>query len=138
LREEIDQAITSLSPPTLSTLLHLPQPRLITTLPRINASFQETLRYHTSSYSLRVVQADTILPPSLIGNNTGFSLRKGEEVVCVSRTNQVDKDSDWGKDADVWDGERFLNEKRQKGSMMPFGGGISMVSKSTQLSGETR
>jgi len=128
LKDEVTEAVSKLSPPALSTLLHLPQLELIANLPHVNAALQETLRYHTSSYSIRLVEADINLPASLCGNQTGFSLRKGDEMVCVTRMCHVDKEAEWGPDADVWDAERFLDGTRQKGPMMPYGGGVSMVS----------
>lgn len=57
----------------------------------------------------------------------GYALKKGEEVVCVSRHNQVDGAGDWGSNACAWDHTRFMG-KEGRGSMMPFGGGVSMVS----------
>ncbi|RSH90846.1 hypothetical protein EHS25_010022 [Saitozyma podzolica] len=105
LRSEIDNAISRLDPPHLSTLLHLPQSQLVLTLPELNACFQETLRLYTDSFSLRVVQKDC--------------------VVCVSRPNAVSPESEWGVDAPNWDHTRFL-DGRAKGVMNPFGGGVSM------------
>ena len=42
---------------------------------------------------------------------------------------QVAKDTEWGDDADRWVADRFLRSEK-KGHMMPFGGGVSMVSRS--------
>jgi len=128
LRNEVHQAIAALSPPTLSTLLHLPQAELVTTLPQINAAFQETLRFHVSTFSLRLIEVETVLPASLCGNETGLRMKKGEELICVTRMNSIDHEGDWGNDADKWEPERFLDGKGRKGTMSPFGGGVSMVS----------
>lgn len=128
LRDEIGSATKQLEEPTLESLLAQGQAELVKLLPQLNACFQETLRFHTSSFSLRVVEEDSVIPAKLTGTPLGYSLKKGEQVICVTRKNQVDPTGDWGHDANVWDHERFLGQDRMKGSMMPFGGGVSMVS----------
>ena len=46
----------------------------------------------------------------------------------MPRASQVSNEGDWGYDADRWDPERFVaSAKKTRGSMMPFGGGVSMV-----------
>ena len=129
IREEIVNAISTQVPPTLSTLVHLSQSQLLTTLPLINATIQETLRFHTASFSLRVVENDLTLP---LPNGTGVALAAGEEVVVATRTCQIDPAGAWGDDAAVWDGKRFLRKEKERGSMTPFGGGTTIVSRFTQ------
>ena len=128
LRHEVHEAISSLDPPNLNSLLHLPPTQFVTALPRINDAYQETLRFHSTTVSLRLVEEDILLPAALCRNNTGLSLKKGDELMCVTRVNQVDNEGDWGRDADQWDPERFTDGKRRRGTMSPFGGGASMVS----------
>ena len=125
IREEVVTAISTQVPPTLSTLLHLPQSQLLTTLPLINAAIQETLRFHTASFSLRVVENDLTLP---LPNGARVALIVGEEVVVATRQCQIDPASAWGDDAAVWDGKRFLRTEKERGSMTPFGGGTTIVS----------
>ena len=129
LRTEIADAMSSLDPPHLSTLLHLPQTELIRLLPQLNAAFQETLRFHTSTYSVRIVMESMTLPAALCGNGigseTGIGLCEGDEVICVTRKAQVDPAGEWGPTAGVWDHSRFFKDGK-KGSMNPFGGGVSM------------
>lgn len=119
-----------MTPPTLSTLLHKPQPELPRLLPLTNAVFQETLRYHVDTLSLRVVQDDCVIPAHLIssgvGRETGLALKAGEQVVCATRVPVVDQE-EWGADAGRWDPDRFMNKEKFSGkSMNPFGGGVSM------------
>ena len=127
MRQEVDSAVSRLEPPELSTLLRLTQPEIVAALPTINACFQETLRYHTSSFSLRRVVEDVRLPMSTDKGQRDVLLPKGSEVVCVGRPSQISK-ADWGADADVWDHTRWLDKERPKGSVYSFGGGVSMVS----------
>ncbi len=125
----------------LSNLLNRPPATLPQLLPTINAAFQETLRFHTSSYSLRLVLTDTVLPASLLpgnqGSQYGYLLQAGDQVVCVSRHNQVWEGGDWGAEANIWNHKRFLDgerveDKKGRGTMTPFGGGVSMVRLSWQ------
>jgi cytochrome P450 len=136
LRAEITTAISRLSPPTLSSVLLLPQPDLPASLPQLNACFQESLRLYTDTLSLRVVQEDTVLPPSMCGGGTGqdrgLVLKSGEQVVCVTRANAVSPEGDWGESARVWDHKRFL-DGGVKGTMNPFGGGVSMCEGKSHL-----
>ncbi|KAI9632941.1 cytochrome P450 [Dioszegia hungarica] len=129
VRTEITNVISTLSPPTLSTLLHRPQPGLPGLLPITNAVFQETLRFHVDTLSLRVVQEDCVVPPSLIpagiGKETGLRLYRGDQVICATRVPMVDEE-EWGPDAGKWDPERFMKGGAQGRAMHPFGGGVSM------------
>lgn len=127
LRAEVDQAIEGLSPPTLSSLLSLTQPEIVSRLPKVNAAFQESLRLYTDTCSLRIVQQDCVLPPDLCGpagKDTGIALVAGEQVVCIAR--KVHIDDKWGDDAEKWDISRWLDGSKPKGTMHPFGGGVSM------------
>lgn len=130
LRDEVNHAISGLSPPTLSTLLHLPNQDIINALPRIQAVFQETLRFHTASFSIRIVTEDITLPARLcgegIGAKQGLKLYAGEYAVGVTRASHVDPNGEWGADVDQFDPERFLSQGEKRPAMMPFGGGTSM------------
>ena len=88
LQEEIATGIASVNPPTMTNLLHLPPSQLQSTLPKLNATLQETLRFHTSSFSIRRVQRDLTLP-STSAQSKPVALKQGDEVICVSRRCQV-------------------------------------------------
>jgi cytochrome P450 len=138
VRTEISGVISTLTPPTLSTLLHKPQPELPGLLPITNAVFQETLRYHVDTLSLRVVQTDCVIPahllPSGVGAKTGLRLKAGEQVICVTRAPTVDE-GEWGPNAGAWNSDRFLHGGAQGKSMNPFGGGVSMCEGEYRLRG---
>lgn len=128
LNDEVAGVVRSLDPPTIGTLLQLPQPDLLARLPKINACLQESLRFYSTSASVRVILEDTVLPASLfnsgIGRENGMVVKKGETVVCVTRAAHVDPMGEWGETADRWDWTRMREGK--KGPMLPFGGGVSM------------
>lgn len=128
IRSEISSATASLSPPTLGTLYRLSPPDLVAALPLTNAAFQESLRLYTESFSIRVVQKDLVIPGSLCtggpAEKTGFALKKGEQVICNTRVGAVE-DAAWGRRGGDWNADRMLKDGK-KGSMAPFGGGVSM------------
>jgi cytochrome P450 len=128
VRAEIATATASLSPPSLSTLYRLPPSELVAALPLCNAAFQESLRLYTESFSIRVVQEDMIIPAHLCAGGavaeTGFALKKGEQVICNTRPGAVDNGA-WGRDATQWDAQAMLRDGK-RGGMAPFGGGVSM------------
>ncbi|ORX37132.1 cytochrome P450 [Kockovaella imperatae] len=130
LYEEITQAIHSLSPSHLSTLIHSTQPELLAKCPGLNAAFQETLRLHTSSFSIRKVMEPLVIPGNLItsgpGKGVGYSVAKDDDIVCVTRHGHVSTDMEWGVTADIWDHTRHLNANAKTAQMWPFGGGTSM------------
>jgi cytochrome P450 len=133
LRSEASKAISSMTPPKLSTLLRLPAAQLPPLVPLLSSCIQETLRLCTSSFSIRRVAEDAILPPNICGNgigkHAGLSLKKDEILICQTRQSHLDTDG-WGHNASTWRAERFLDKdgvKAVKGQMSPFGGGVSMV-----------
>lgn len=135
LRDEITKAISAQSPPKLQTLLRLPAAQLPPLVPLLSSCIQETLRLRTSSFSIRRVTQDTVLPASVcgqgIGKTAGLSVRQDDVLICQTRQGHLDTEG-WGADANKWKAERFLDQdgvKAVKGSMSPFGGGVSMVSR---------
>jgi cytochrome P450 len=113
---------------------------LIQTLSIINSDhfgflgsvIQETLRWTSSSYSIRRVTADTVIPYPV--GSPGSLVHKGDMVVCVTSMNHSDPTiySNPGE----WIAERFTSEfkkgradrgeKDVTNGFLPFGGGVSM------------
>ncbi|ORY31866.1 cytochrome P450 [Naematelia encephala] len=131
LRAEVSSTISKLDPPEISTLMHLSQPELITLLPLLNLALQETLRVHSSSFSIRVAEYDTTFPAAVCEGRE-LSVKKGEEIICVTRPGNIDTTGAWGTDAEIWDTERWIGDDaddekgKARGPMFPFGGGSSM------------
>ncbi|KAL7420560.1 hypothetical protein Q5752_004511 [Cryptotrichosporon argae] len=109
----------------IPALVRLAPAQLVAALPFLHDCLRETLRLRTSSFALRRVAHDVVVPAHVLGpaHAAGMRLCKGEDIVCVSRHNQVAPTGDWGADAGVWDVGRWDGKK---GTMMPFGGGVSM------------
>ncbi|KAG9026313.1 hypothetical protein FRB95_009010 [Tulasnella sp. JGI-2019a] len=93
-------------------------------LPLLTATYSETLRYATDSYSMRGVVAED---GAMLG---GYKLKQGDTVVCSTRSVHMDEKE--FEHADKWIPERFLaDEQGAKGKegdfkWMPFGGGSSI------------
>ncbi|KZP01010.1 cytochrome P450 [Calocera viscosa TUFC12733] len=96
-------------------------------LPLLSATIQETLRYATSSFSIRRVMEPTTF--------AGFNFKIGEELVINGRSSQLD--DEYYPDAEIFDPSRFLSAGSAAGSgkekvvnsptfTAPFGGGVSM------------
>ena len=93
LHDEIIQATRDLSPPTIATLMRMNQPELVARCPRLNAAYQETLRLHAESYSMRKILDPITIPANLIksgvGSELGLSLQKDDQIICVTRKSAV-------------------------------------------------
>ena len=94
-----------------------------TSLPLLTSAIQETLRYTSSTFSMRRVAAPVKL--------AGYDLRVGDKVVCVTRPTHLDDEIH--PRAAEFDMRRYLEAPRamKDGKVvanhsMPFGGGISM------------
>ena len=92
-------------------------------LPLLNSTIQETLRFATSSMSIRVVTETTELG--------GYMFDRGDEVVCSART--VHLDPEIHERPDEYIPTRYMTAKKftkngrpVANHTMPFGGGVSM------------
>ncbi|TBU63815.1 cytochrome P450 [Dichomitus squalens] len=92
-------------------------------VPLLSSAIQETLRYSSSTFSMRHVTA-----PVQLG---GYELRPGDKVICVTRQTHLDEDI--YPRANELDIRRYLDPPRpvKDGKPVPnhfmaFGGGVSM------------
>lgn len=115
---------------------------LSTDLPLLSSCLTETLRLATSSFSIRVVQADFFLPLGATDGEdkkaeaveaAGCVIPAGSKIVCATRVSHLDEES-WGSDAAAWDGKRFFDRpgegterSKRVREVRGFGGGISIV-----------
>ncbi|KAG8856465.1 Cytochrome P450 7B1 [Tulasnella sp. 330] len=93
-------------------------------LPLLNSTYSETLRYATDSYSIRGVTPEE---GTILG---GYELKKGDTVVCSTRSVHMDEKE--FEHAEKWMPERFIGDPdSNKGTegdykWMPFGGGAKI------------
>lgn len=95
-----------------------------TTMPLLNSTLQETLRFCSSSSSIRLVTRDTVLGDK--------EVRKGERVICPSRPIHLDEEVH--ECADQYEPARYMDDtvtrtkggRRVNNHTIPFGGGVSM------------
>jgi cytochrome P450 len=93
-------------------------------MPLLTSAIQETLRFTSSSASMRDITRDTVLG--------GHHLKQGERVICFSRAVHLDDEVHDG--ATQYEPTRYLDTakartkdgKRVANHTMPFGGGVSM------------
>jgi len=120
---------------------------IVSSMPLATSCYQETLRLCTSSFSIRMVEENFVLPigkPASPGSSdaevnkmgmaaNGIFIPGGSRVVCITRAAHLTGDH-WGGDPLLWDGARFL-EKEGEGpgpknkkakEMRAFGGGVSI------------
>jgi cytochrome P450 len=94
------------------------------TMPLLASAIQETLRFCSSSASMRNITRDAVLG--------GHHVKQGERVICFSRA--VHLDDDLHEDAARYEPARYVDAakvrtkdgKRVANHSMPFGGGVSM------------
>jgi cytochrome P450 len=93
-------------------------------MPLLNSAIQETLRYCSSTFSIRLVTRDTVL--------AGHHIQEGEKVICMTRA--VHLDEEVHEYAGQYEPARYMDSsktrtkdgKRVANHSMPFGGGVSM------------
>lgn len=130
---EFTSALSSYTPSANagSDLPHVIAPledtRFLSSLQLLDGCIQETLRLYTDSTSIRrVVGDDAILRGE---GDRMWKLKNNETIICAGRINHLDEGV-WDE-AESWKPERWLSGEKAKGRiMMPFGGGVSMVSSS--------
>ncbi|KDR67461.1 hypothetical protein GALMADRAFT_258407 [Galerina marginata CBS 339.88] len=120
LYEEIGDALEGFNAkdvePTSSSLLAT---ILAAPLPLLTSTITETLRFTTSSSSIRrVVDTEGAYL-------AGYTFEKDDELVCVTRT--VHQNAELYEDPLVFKPDRYLKDKDKAGRFWnPFGGGVSM------------
>jgi cytochrome P450 len=93
-------------------------------MPLLTSTIQETLRWSTSTASIRLVMRDTSLG--------GYTLQAGQRLLCFPR--MVHLDDEIHENASAFNPTRFMDTdkmrtkdgKRISNYSMPFGGGVSM------------
>ncbi|UZP37012.1 hypothetical protein NXS19_004828 [Fusarium pseudograminearum] len=92
--------------------------------PFLNACYQECLRHYSHSIGNRRVMQDTEIQGS---QGRSYLLKKGVNVQWPPPVTHFNTEI-WGRDADVFRPERFMDvtpqdEKKRRGAMLSFGGG---------------
>lgn len=106
-----------------NSITTLEQVQHLTSCPLLRASYDETLRLHTTSSSNRVVEEETDIG--------GYTLRAGIGVICPPYV-QHHLPEYFGEDTDKFDPDRFIRPVLAKGMtadpkmIRAFGGGVSL------------
>ena len=124
---EVDKAVANWNATNPTLPLDSPQ-RIVDFInqadfPLLNSTIQETLRFTTSTMSIRAVKERADLG--------GFTFHRGEEIVCMSR--MVHLDPEIHERPDEYIPTRYMTEtkftkdgKPVMNHTIPFGGGVSM------------